>query len=200
MENAVDALKMAAAVMIFVLALSVSITAFSEARIASATLLDYKDRESSLGESDYYYSDSSAKQRVVGAETIIPEIYRAYNDYVHKVVFLDKNDQPVEIYKYKENSEWKPSNTLGLIFGKPSLSLGSKKVFIDRLLYGVEESGISDFTNIQFKHKEDNLYNYIKRNKFTEFSGIYYQGEENGISGTPDKNKQKIRVTTYKEN
>ena len=45
MENVTDALKIAAAVLIFVLALSISINAFSEARITAKTILDYKDRE-----------------------------------------------------------------------------------------------------------------------------------------------------------
>ena len=44
MENVADALKIAAEVLIFVLALSFSINDFGEARIASRTILDYKDR------------------------------------------------------------------------------------------------------------------------------------------------------------
>lgn len=48
MENAIDALKLGAFVLIFVIALSVSITAFSEARIASNVLLEYSDREARL--------------------------------------------------------------------------------------------------------------------------------------------------------
>ena len=76
MENAVDALKLGAAVLIFVLALSVSVTAFSEARIASSTLLDYRDREFWLGSSDYWYSEASNQTRTVGKESIIPSIYR----------------------------------------------------------------------------------------------------------------------------
>ena len=45
MENAAEALQMAAAVLIFVLALSLSINAFGEARVASQTILEYSDRE-----------------------------------------------------------------------------------------------------------------------------------------------------------
>ena len=45
MENAADALKIAASVLIFVLALSISINAFSQARVASQTVLEYSDRE-----------------------------------------------------------------------------------------------------------------------------------------------------------
>ena len=45
MENAVDALKMAAAVLTFVLALGISISSFSQARTTAQILLDYTDRE-----------------------------------------------------------------------------------------------------------------------------------------------------------
>ena len=95
MENAVDALKLGAFVIIFVIALSVSITAFSEARIASSTLLEYKDREASLGQNDYWYSNESSKKRIVGLETIIPTIYRAYSDESLKIVFLESLSIPL---------------------------------------------------------------------------------------------------------
>ena len=91
MENAVDALKLGAAVLIFVLALSVSVTAFSEARIASSTLLDYRDREFWLGSSDYWYSEASNQTRTVGKESIIPSIYRAKTEKF-KIVFDFKDD------------------------------------------------------------------------------------------------------------
>ena len=45
MENAADALKMAGAVLIFVLAISIIIFAFSQARETSDTILNYRDRE-----------------------------------------------------------------------------------------------------------------------------------------------------------
>ena len=45
MENAADALQMAAAVLVFVLALSISINAFGEARQTAQTILDNRDRE-----------------------------------------------------------------------------------------------------------------------------------------------------------
>ena len=46
MENAADALKIAGAVLIFVLALSVIIFAFTQTRQVSDTILTYRDRES----------------------------------------------------------------------------------------------------------------------------------------------------------
>ena len=56
MENAVDALKMAGAVLMFVIALSVSIVAFGQVRQTADIILDYKDRETVYIDGDYYYT------------------------------------------------------------------------------------------------------------------------------------------------
>ena len=82
MENAADALKIAAAVLIFVVALSISITAFGEARATVTSILEYRDREY-----DYtYIEDNGTTQRIVGLETIVPTIYRAYKEN-YKIIF-----------------------------------------------------------------------------------------------------------------
>lgn len=57
MDNAIDALHIAAGVLIFVVALSISINAFSEVRITSQTILNYRDREY-----DYTYVEENQKQ------------------------------------------------------------------------------------------------------------------------------------------
>ena len=89
MENAADALQMAAFVLIFVLALSISINAFGEARQTSQIILDYKDREY-----DYTYVEDNGEttERIVSAETIIPSIYKAYKEN-YKIVFKDKKGE-----------------------------------------------------------------------------------------------------------
>ena len=55
MENAAEALKMAGGVLLFLIALSVSIISFSHVRQAADTILEYKDRETEYIDSDYYY-------------------------------------------------------------------------------------------------------------------------------------------------
>lgn len=86
MENVADALKMAAAVLIFVLALSISINAFGEVRKTSQIILDNRDREY-----DYtYVEDNGTTQRIVGAETMVPSIYKAYKEN-YKIVFRFKS-------------------------------------------------------------------------------------------------------------
>ena len=84
MENAAEALKMAAFVLIFMLALSISINAFGTAGKTAQTVLNYKDREY-----DYTYVKEGETQRIVSAETIVPSIYKAYKEN-YKIVFKSK--------------------------------------------------------------------------------------------------------------
>ena len=85
MENAADALKMAAAVLLFVLAISIAIFYFGQVRQASDTILNYKDREAKYV---YYETESGKYERNVNLETIIPSIFRSYLEN-YKIVFED---------------------------------------------------------------------------------------------------------------
>ena len=76
MENAAEALKIAAWVLIFVVALSMCINSFSQARQTMDTILEYNDKEYSYT----YVEDNGSTERIVGYESIIPTIYRAYKE------------------------------------------------------------------------------------------------------------------------
>ena len=88
-ENVADALKMAGSVLLFVLGLSISILALTQARESIDIVLSYSDREALTIENDpryYYISNENDTSRYVGKETIIPAIYRAYKEN-YKIVF-----------------------------------------------------------------------------------------------------------------
>lgn len=61
MENVTDALKMAASILIFVGALSLTIFSFSKARIASASVM-----QRSADNLNYYDNIKYTNQRIVG--------------------------------------------------------------------------------------------------------------------------------------
>ena len=88
MENAVDALKMAFAVMVLMMALSVSIISFSNVKNVSDIVLYSKD------ETNYYdyqgATGKAAENRIVGLETIIPTLYKYYKEN-YTVVFRSAN-------------------------------------------------------------------------------------------------------------
>ena len=85
MENAADALKMAAAILMFVMALSVAIISYGQVRSASDSILDMRDRETEYIDGNFYY-ETTGTERTVGLETIIPTIYRVYYEN-YRIVF-----------------------------------------------------------------------------------------------------------------
>ncbi len=102
MENAVDALKLAFGVLVFVIALTVIMTMFTQARETSDLVLQRSDITEFM---DYTEQSQivggitlSGEERVVGLETIIPTLYKYYKEN-YTVVFLNSNGSPLEIYE-----------------------------------------------------------------------------------------------------
>ena len=208
MENAAEALKMAAAVLIFVLALSISINAFGEARVASRTILDYKDREY-----DYTYVEGSdTTQRIVGVDSIVPSIYKAYKEN-YKIVF--ENVSGLEDGVYERNDEKVYSIDLqNEVLGTNT----QKEQFIMAILYGdmYEEYGTVKQRfkkNMGITLYSEGIYDKIKnrRQGLKENLGVYYQEEtrtenddgsleaSDSNANVPDANKTTKRVITYTE-
>ncbi len=220
MENAVDALKMAAAVLTFVMALGISISTLSQAKQTAQVLINYTDREYET----QYVEDTGERVRTVGMETIIPTIYRAFKEnYI--VIFYDRNGDPITLYTEKNVNK----NYIGTI--KPNeLVLGNdrqKDNFIIALLYGSNAEGLkssdggemtfSEFTqelkqnNSQITLNLEGIYDKIlKGSTFIEYFGVYYESDYNENlnldtdvsdeyeeTSTPDTNKTKKRVISY---
>lgn len=208
MENAVDALKMAAAVLIFVLALSVSIVAFGQVRQTSDVVLNYKDRETDYIEGNYYYN-AHQSERTVNIETIIPTIYRAYlENYkiifegLQKPIYIAKKSNSTKEERYSIDSEY--DNKQG------DMSTG-KQSFLKAIIYGKQD----DMFNLLFSSKVElpsiSLYDQLNSaDSITEYIGVYYdeelQDEANSNPGyhieddEPDANKVEKRIITYKVN
>lgn len=205
MENAADALKIAASVLIFVVALSISINAFGEARMTATTILNYQDNEY-----DYTYveenkdaSGNVSTERIVGVEAVIPSIYKAYREN-YKIVF--KNIDGGVYTKDDETGRAQEVNTIDLqneVLGTES----QKEQFVNAILYGTKYSEFNTVkttfeNNLRIHLNDEGLYDKIVGRKLKENIGIYYQ-EEAGVvedeedSSVPDANKTTKRVITY---
>lgn len=218
MENAIDALHMAAAVLIFVVALSISINAFGEVRMTAQTILDSKDKEYSYT----YVEDNGTTERIVGLESIVPSIYKAYKEN-YKIVFRDDDSSEDAndllgddgIYRVRDSTT---GNLVGIY--KIDLEeeiLGSntqKEQFIMAILYG---SRYAEFNTVKDNFQQNlgiylnnqGIYDKIKDNGagLKENLGIYYQEEvptDGGAgdpnipeSSVPDANKTTKRVITF---
>lgn len=86
MENAAEALKLAFAVLVFVMAVSVTVGLFSQARETSEIVLQYSDVTSYYDYQDYTKKDRVYENRIVGLETIMPTLYK-YNKENYRIEF-----------------------------------------------------------------------------------------------------------------
>lgn len=209
MENAADALKMAGAVLIFVLAISITILSFGQVREASDTILDYRDRETTY---EYYKESSSGLSRTVNLETIIPAIFRAYLEN-YKIVFdfgTSGNNTP--IYSIRQNSD--PNHPIDRLYidletqgTENNATVGApdymKAEFIRAILYGnttpqKKDKFKSYFPNIILSSDSNRDYTLYKRlkkaRKITEQLGVYYKDDN---PNEPEVMKEEKRVITY---
>ena len=199
MENAVDALKMAGAVLIFVLALSLSITSFSEARQASDIILDFKDRETQYINGDFYY-EATGTERTVGLETIIPSIYRVYNEN-YRIVFVGLSE-PLYEYKNPTNpTDVEPRYVLNSDDTtkeppRPSQDAAqNNKTFLEAIIYGKTDANFDSWYGNTIRLPSRSLYDQLKSaNEIKEYLGVYTTTLSPEV---PDSMKQEKRVITY---
>lgn len=201
MENATEALKLGASILIFVLALMISINAFTEARQTSQIVLEYNDREYDLKYEDRYIEDNGTTERVVSAEAIVTAIYKSYTEN-YKIVI---NDSEIErLYGKSSNGSYtfEPINYIDL--RKESLaSVNQRRQFIQGILYGSNSFGtnkdniIKEYKNLGIQFTTDGIYNLIKGRKYDEKLGVYYEQDTYDNVNTPTTNFDKKRIITY---
>lgn len=207
MENAVDALKMAGAVLLFVLAISVAIVSFGQAREAADTILDYKDRETVYIDGNLYYK-TTGTERTVGLETIIPTIYRAYIEN-YKIVFEGLNE-PIYTLKLSGNTEIKKytidletkKTTDGIQINNVALANDEQKseflcgiLYYDFTKFNGNKNAFEKKYNVTLPSSGSGLIERLKGKKITEYLGVYYQNDNEDV---PDVNKTEKRIITYK--
>ena len=206
MENAAQALKMAGAVLLFVLALSVAIVSFGQVRETADTILNYRDRETFYIDGNYYYK-ATGTERTVGLEAVIPTIYRSYIEN-YKIVFegldgpiytlnlsggktIDKYTIDLETTKTGEievnnvslaNDEQKSEFLCGILYYDFTKFNGNKNAFEKKYNVTLPSSG-------------SGLIERLKGKKITEYLGVYYQNDNEDV---PDVNKTEKRIITYK--
>lgn len=111
MENAADALKIAFAIFVFVIAITVTFSLVSQAKSTADYVLYYSDKTNF-----YEHLNSSKKNRVVSVSEVISALHRYYKESVCVIVKLE-----TDTYRFDLNRE-----TI-LLDGKTSLGSQSDK-------------------------------------------------------------------------
>lgn len=198
MENAAEALKMAGAVMLFVLALSIILFSFSQARQSADTILDYRDRETAyIG--NYYQMQGT--ERKVGLETVIPTIFRAYLEN-YKIVF---DGLTTPLYKIKKGTKEIDKYTLDLETRNDvdytNVTLGTNEAKIEFLKVILTGQYPDEISKSEFESKysvsipnDSSLYTQLRGKEIIEYLGVYYQNPEI----VSEANRIEKRVITYK--
>lgn len=179
MENGVEALKMAGGMLIFVLAISIAISCFTQAAQAMQRIWEEQQAEEAYvtDENGNYlnYVNFDGGTREVSVETIIPNMYRAYKENF-SIYFYNSNRIPYELYK---NSDNEIINYVDLIKEEA---------------YANEEVAINHLNKLL---DTDGLYERLSGRIFTEYLGEYYQEDISGVTDTAEVNKNKKRVIVY---
>lgn len=191
MENGVQALKLGASMLIFVIAITITISVFTMAAQALNRIF--------IAEEDQEYVKDSAGQyinfvkfdggtREVGIETIAPAIYRAFSEnycmYFYKYATDGVTLEEYELY----NDGSKVINWIGQV----------NDMIPDK------EAQKSNVTAEELFNEKD-IYNNLKGKTFTEMLGEYIMGEEaeespeeeEETSSESGPNKIKKRIIVY---
>lgn len=206
MENAADALKMAFGVLIFVVAVSLSVSTFSNAKKTIDSIISYRDKTQ-----DYVYvEESNEKNRIVGIETVVPAMYKAYSEN-YRIEFYKKNaqGQEVKLILYKNKTQYEGDFTEINYLDLEDEKFANEATAIVHLQALLTQENLDNFTkknatgtNTIYEEKfgeSKKLYNYFKNKNFEERLGEYYQEDKSAGQETEglEINKTKKRVITY---
>ena len=200
MENAVEALKIAAGVLLFVLALTVSISCFSQANRAVTSIVSMRDRDTQILYDQI--KPSSGLTRVVGVETIIPTIYKAFSENID-IQFKDTSGKDMNgNYIREKDSENNDKIISSIIEGQDSLIDADSKNLLDIILFGdgatsTENTKYTRYKNIHY-YGNKGFYNFLKDKTFEEQLGEYYPIDTTNSGSTSTQIKKRV-ITYYQQ-
>lgn len=191
MENAVEALKMAGFMLLFIIALSITMITLTQAKTTADSLVKNQDRQQYYQYIEVTGDLSKSLSRTVTLADIIPTLYRyAQEDYA--VQFYTSSGSPLYIY---ESGQIKN----GVPVKKNDLDLDTE--------HWIEngETRYEDWRGNTTKIKQhvDDVVEYLlanyKNSNFEEKLGTTEDYEESQDTNelVPDINKQYKRIITY---
>ena len=187
MENGVQALKLGASMLIFVIAITITISVFTMAAQALNRIFIAEEEQEYVKDSAGQYINFvnfDGGTREVGIETIVPAIYRAYSE--NYCMYFYKDDGVTPLVLYTDGS--KDINWIGQVNDMiPDKEAQKSNVTAEELFI------------------EKDIYNTLKDKRFTEMLGEYIMGEEakenmeeeEATSSESGPNKIKKRIIVY---
>lgn len=191
MENAVEALKMAGFMILFIIALSITMITLTQAKTAADSLVKNQDRQQSYQYIEVTGDLSKSLSRTVTLADIIPTLYRyAQEDYA--VQFYTSSGSPLYVY---ESGQIKN----GVHVKKNDLDLDTEHWLENGETRYEEWRG----NTTKIKQHVDDVVEFLlanyKNSNFEEKLGTTEDYEESQDTNelVPDINKQYKRIITY---
>lgn len=191
MENAVEALKMAGFMLLFIIALSITMITITQAKTTADSLVKNQDRQQSYQYIEVTGDLSKSLSRTVTLADIIPTLYRyAQEDYA--VQFYTSSGSPLYVY---ESGQIKN----GVHVKKNDLDLDTEHWLENGETRYEEWRG----NTTKIKQHVDDVVEYLlanyKNSNFEEKLGTTEDYEESQDTNelVPDINKQYKRIITY---
>lgn len=185
MENAADALLMGGSVLLFIIALTITMSSFTTLRGGIDELLGQTETielaKDSEGYINYMESKAQGSVRIVGVEALVTSITRGMKEnYVAYIKLKDPADIPNDV-NITEASVDVAVNIDGT--NQTIISAGDKLI---KVTIGYD-------TNQDINSKlRDGLYDKIKDKTFYEYLGEYQEDTD-----APDAEKVRHRIITY---
>lgn len=189
MEDAVQALKMAFAVFVFVIAISVAFYVLSKAKATSETIFYVSDK------TNYYdnVESNSNVTRTVGLETVIPTLYRYYRENF-MVQIMDASGNVLQVFD--TTTEWEVSNAAKVIEKKRN---ARQKTLMK--LYGEGKTNMfgAPWVGTTDEDAKSRIDLYIKGEKGYINNALVNYTENNGLlsNGIDEKTKFEESFTEY---
>lgn len=170
MDNAIDALKIAFAVLVFVIALTITMRVFSQAKEVSDEVFYMADKTNFY---EYTSDERIPEGRIVSGETIIPTLYRYYKENFN-VIILDANGKELCTFNLEQeikdyNNDYKSAPWLG------NANVDTK-LRVDIEVVG----GKGTINGVEYKAQiSEGILDYVKGKRFKEtFREYRYSGKE----------------------
>lgn len=186
-DNLTDALYMAGAILIFVIALTVSMSSFTEMRAQIDEIIESDSKLELVTDEEGYINYVSGKDeldvRIVGPETVVSSMYRVAKE--NYIVYIKMNDIPSGIKTTKLSKKGLEAQKY-----KGTDIIGKNDEIIEITINGQN-------SNIDVLLNDKGFYEKLTKNngkKFKEYLGVYQES-----SGADEANKTTYRVVTYVE-
>ena len=191
MENITDALKMASAALLFVIAFSITMVMFSRARQTTDKVVGH------INVRDYLPKVDSLKDNItreVGIETVVPTLFRyAQSDDNIQIRICDddgkelqifdtniesqmNNETSTDAYLQKLKERYNDSTKKPFLFGAPWYSQGSSYILerINAFIYGLQ---MEHFSNVNYGEASSYAYPSLKNLKAGQdtFNSRFYE-------------------------